>query len=63
MEVSDSPEGPWTKISDCTYPSKATSAYEFDVEPATARYMKLVFNESFDGSSKMAISEISAWGE
>ena len=63
VEVSDSPEGPWTKISDWTYPSKATSAYEFDVEPATARYMKLVFNESFDGSSKMAISEISAWGE
>jgi hypothetical protein len=63
IEVSDSPEGPWTKVSDWIYPSKTTSAYEFDVDPASARYVKFVVSESFDGTTKMAISELTLWGE
>lgn len=64
IEVALSPDGPWTNVADWTYPSKGSSAYEFNVEPSTGRYMKVIFKESWDGStSKMAISEISAWGE
>ncbi len=63
VEVSLSPDGPWTKVADWSYPSKGTSAYEFDVKPSTGRYLKFIINESYDGTSKMAISEISAWGE
>lgn len=63
VEVALSPDGPWTKVADWTNPSKGSSAYEFGVEPSTCRYMKIIINESWDGTSKIAISEISAWGE
>lgn len=63
VSLSMSPDGPWVKIADWTYPSKATASYTFEVEPATGRYMKFCIDESFDGTSKMMIAEISAWGE
>lgn len=63
VEVADAPEGPWRKIADWNYPQKTTASYTFDVEPSTGRYMKFVINESFDGSAKMMIAELSAWGE
>lgn len=63
VEVALSPDGPWTKIADWSYPSKGSASYEFDVTPSTGRYMKFIISESYDGTSKMALSEISAWGE
>ena len=63
IEVALSPDGPWTKAADWSYPQKTTTAYEFDMTPSTCRYMKFIINESYDGTSKMAISELSAWGE
>lgn len=63
VEVALSPDGPWTKVADWSYPSKGSSAYEFEVKPSTGRYLKFIIIESYDGTSKMAISEISAWGE
>ncbi len=61
--LADAPEGPWTTIGLWEYPSKGSASYTFDVEPAMGRYMKFVIDESFDGTSKMMIAEISAWGE
>lgn len=63
VEIAYAPEGPWTKIADWKYPTKTTPSYTFDVEPSTGRYMKFVIDESFDGSAKMMIAELSAWGE
>ncbi len=63
VEVASSPEGPWTSIADWTYPSKTASSYEFEVQPSTGRYMKFIIDESFDGTSKMAIGELNVWGE
>lgn len=63
VEIASSPEGPWTRIADWNYPSKTTSSYTFELDRATGQYIHFVIDESFDGTSKMAISELSIWGE
>lgn len=63
VSLAMSPDGPWIKIADWIYPDKVTASHTFEVEPTIGRYMKFSIGESFDGSSKMMIAEISAWGE